>query len=94
MSTLAFTEAKYDSTFEVHFWCEKQQKRCASDQPCTPLPFAAKDGLIVAEACLALPIKVNVSSEDWGYQQACDGEAALLCTHPKTPLGVLGKRSG
>ena len=58
------TEAKWDSTPEVCFRCKKQKDGGALDQPCSLLLpfFTIEDGLIRAEASLALTKKVDISS--------------------------------
>jgi len=63
VSALGLPRGKSTTTFEVHFWPEKQQKGHAFDQPRSFLPvFVVKDRLIGAETSLALTEEVNVSS--------------------------------
>jgi hypothetical protein len=63
LSTLALTQEKWCSTFEVYFWRKKQQERHAFDQPRSPSPnFVLEDRLVGAEASLTLTEEVDVSS--------------------------------
>ena len=57
-------QGKGDITLEVCFWREKQQNGHGFDQPRSPLllVFAVENGLICAEASLALSEEVDISS--------------------------------
>ena len=80
-------------TLEMRFWGEKQKNGCALDQP-RPLLLSAsivEDGLICAEASLALAEEVDIpplSCDVANHERVQDGKATQRADR-KTPLNDL-----